>query len=123
MTSECTVRPIPTSNNRWSDKLGICGVAAEDPVKISVVPSGQPPIGVVSCAHMNIMTLRRPACPAMRAAGASIDGRCNFHDGTIFAQAPLSSGYSQRFKLLSFSEVKHADNPSLNIDLVSLHTH
>jgi hypothetical protein len=69
MTSKYTVRPIPTSNDRWSDKLGIRGIAVDDPVKISVVPSGQPSISVVSSAHMNMMTFRRPACPIPPATG------------------------------------------------------
>lgn len=97
MTSKCTVRPIPTSNNRRSDELGIRGVAADDPIEISVVPSGQPPISVVSCAHTDMMAFRRPACPRTPARRAmAVPGLCRSLRTVATAEALQSPGGQDR---------------------------
>ena len=39
-TLKCSVWPTPTSNNCWSNKVDIFGVARDDPVKVPGIPSG-----------------------------------------------------------------------------------
>ena len=61
--SKCSVRSTPTSDNRRGNKVDIFGVAAHDPVKVPLIPGGQPSIGVVPSAHEDMMPFSEN-CPA-----------------------------------------------------------
>jgi hypothetical protein len=56
-TSQCPIRPTPTSNNGRGDKIDVFGVAADDPVKVPLIPCGKPLISVLPSDHQDMFPL------------------------------------------------------------------
>ena len=63
-TAKRPVRSAPTSDNCRGNKVDIFGVAADDPVKVPLIPGGQPSIRVVPSAHEDMMPFSKN-CPVL----------------------------------------------------------